>query len=56
MLVVCLEDTVLVWAELFKFGFEELRFLVRNRFLVEYQNIGDVIGVNLEVVSEIPLI
>lgn len=42
-----LQDAVLVWPELFKLSFEQLRLLVCNCFLVEYENIGDVVRVNL---------
>lgn len=34
-------------SEFFKFRLEELRLLVRNSFLVEDKNVGDIIGVNL---------
>lgn len=45
--MVRLEDTVLMRSELLELSFEELRLLVRNRLLVENENVGDVVRVNL---------
>jgi hypothetical protein len=45
--MICLENSILMRAELLKLGFEQLRFLIRNGFLVEDENLRDVVGVNL---------
>ena len=42
-----LEEPVLVWAKLFQFSFEELAFLPGDGLLIQYQNIRDIIVVNL---------
>lgn len=44
-----LQDTVLVRAELLKLSFEELRLLVRDRFLVEDENVRDVVRMDLPI-------
>lgn len=36
-----------MWPELLELSFEQLRLLVRNGFLVENEDVGDVIRVNL---------
>ena len=46
--MVGLEDTVLVRAEFLEFGLEELRFLVCNGFLVEDEDVGYVVRMNLK--------
>lgn len=43
-----LEDAVLVRAEFLEFGFEKLGFLVCNGFLIEDEDVRDVVGVNLK--------
>lgn len=47
MLVVSLEDAVLVRSELLELSFEKLRLLVHNRLLIEDEDVGDVVRVNL---------
>jgi hypothetical protein len=47
LLVVGLQDTALGRPKLFQFRFEELRFLICNGFLVEDEDVGDVVGVDL---------
>lgn len=47
LLVVRLQHAVLVWPELLKLSFEQLRLLIRNGFLVENEDVGDVVRVNL---------
>lgn len=42
-----LEESVLVRTEFFQLRFEKLTLLSRNGFLVEYQNVGDVVVVDL---------
>ena len=34
--------------ELLELSLEELRLLVRNRFLIENENVRDIVGVNLQ--------
>jgi hypothetical protein len=46
--VIRLKNAVLVRPELLEFGFEKLRFLVCNRLFVEDEDVGDVVGVNLD--------
>lgn len=46
-----LEEPVLVWTELFQFGFEELAFLPGDRLLIQDQNVRDIVVVNLFSVS-----
>ncbi len=48
LLVVCLEDAVLVWAELLEFGFEECCFLACDGFFVEDEDVADVVVVYLD--------
>jgi hypothetical protein len=48
-----LQDAVLVRAEFLEFGFEELVFLAGGRFFVEDEDIADVVGVDLCMVSKI---
>lgn len=45
--MVGLQDSILVWPELFKLSLKKLRLLVRNCFLVENENVRYVVGVNL---------
>jgi hypothetical protein len=45
--VVGLQDAALGWPKLFQFRFEQLRFLICNGFLVENEDVGDVVGVDL---------
>lgn len=47
LLVVGLQNAVLVGPELLKLSLEELRLLVRNSLLVEDQDVGDVVRVDL---------
>ena len=49
-----LEYAVLVRSELFKLRLEELGVLVCDGFLIQDQDVGDVVGVNLSVVSVRP--
>jgi hypothetical protein len=53
LLVHGLQDAVLVRAEFLEFGFEELVFLAGGRFFVEDEDIADVVGVDLCMVSKI---
>lgn len=46
--MVCLEDAVLVWAELLEFGFEECCFLACDGFFVEDEDVADVVVVYLD--------
>jgi len=46
--VIRLQYTVLMWTKLLEFSLEELGFLVSYSFLVKYQDIGDVIRMNLQ--------
>lgn len=45
--MVSLEDAVLVRSELLELSFEKLRLLVHNRLLIEDEDVGDVVRVNL---------
>ena len=45
--MVGLEKSVLMRTKFLQLRFEKLTFLSGNGFLIEYQDIGDVIGVNL---------
>lgn len=53
--MVGLQDAGLMWAELFEFGFEESGFLVRCRFLIQDEDITDVIIVDLQAGVNKPL-
>jgi hypothetical protein len=48
-----LQDAVLVRAEFLQFRFEELVFLTGGGFLVQDEDIADVVGVDLCMVSKI---
>ena len=45
--MVGLEYAILVWSELLEFLLEELRFLVCNGFLVEDEDVADIVIVDL---------
>jgi hypothetical protein len=53
LLVHGLQDAVLVRAEFLQFRFEELVFLTGGGFLVQDEDITDVVGVDLCMVSKI---
>lgn len=38
-----LQNSILMWSEFLQFGLEELGFLVCNGFLVENEDIGNII-------------
>ena len=46
-----LQDAVLVRSELLEFRLEELVFLASCGFLVQDQDVADVVGVNLETLA-----
>lgn len=46
--MVGLQDAILVRPELLKLGLEKLRLLVRNGLLVEDEDVGNVVGVDLD--------
>lgn len=46
-----LQDAVLVRSELLEFRLEELVFLASCGFLVQDQDVADVVGVNLDMIS-----
>ena len=48
LLVVGLQNAVLMCTKLLKFLLEELRFLVRDRFLVQNEDVADIVVVNLD--------
>ena len=48
LLVDRLKKAVLVRSEFLEFCFEKLTLVVGNRFFVQYQNVRDVIIMNLE--------
>jgi hypothetical protein len=48
-----LQDAVLVRAEFFEFGLEELVFLAGGRFFVQDEDVADIVGVTLYVVSDV---
>ena len=45
--MVRLKETILVRPKFFKFGFEKLVFVSSDGFFVEYQNIRNIIFMNL---------
>jgi hypothetical protein len=49
LLVVGLKKSCLIRSKLFKFGLEELGFKIRNRFLVKYQDLRNIIVVDLSI-------
>lgn len=53
LLVNCLQDAVLVRSEFFKFCLEELVFLAGRGFLVQDEDVADVVGVNLDMISNV---
>jgi hypothetical protein len=46
--VVCRDESVLVWTELFKLRLEQLGFICRDGLFVEDQDLGNIIVVNLD--------
>lgn len=48
--MVCLQQAVLIWTELFKFSLEDLAVLVGDRLLVQNENIRDIVVVRLKLV------
>lgn len=56
LFMVGLENAGLVGAELFKLGFEEGVFLAGDCFFVQNEHVGDVVSVDLVVVSELKLL
>lgn len=50
--MVGLDDASLIWPEFLKLLFEKLSFLVRDGFLVQYQNVGNVVVVDLAHLSQ----
>ena len=53
LLVDSLQDAVLVMSELLEFRLEELVFLASCGFLVQDQDVADVVGVNLDMISNV---
>ena len=51
LLVDCLQDAVLVRSELLEFRLEELVLLTGCGFLIQDENVADVVGVNLETLA-----
>ena len=45
--MVCLDDSILVWAKFVELLLEELRLLVRSGFLIQDENVADVVSVDL---------
>jgi hypothetical protein len=52
--MVRLKQSILMWPEFLQFCLEQLVFIVGDGFLVQNQNLRDVISVNLESVSITP--
>jgi hypothetical protein len=48
--VVCLQQAVQIWTELFKFSLEDLAVLVGDGLLVEDENIRDIVVMRLKLV------
>lgn len=47
----CLQDAILVRSELLEFCFEELVFLAGRGFLVQDEDVADVVGVDLDLLA-----
>ena len=54
LLVVSLEDAILMWTKFLELGFEQLRFLVCNCLLVQDQDVGNIVRVDLSSVNPGP--
>jgi hypothetical protein len=54
LLVVCLQDAILVRSELLELRLEKLVFLAGCGFLVQDEDVADVVGVDLDMVSGVP--
>ena len=53
LLVVCLQNAILVRPELLEFRLEELVFLAGCGFLVQDEDVANVVGVNLVMISSV---
>ena len=49
--MVRLQQAILVWPELVQLRLEQLLFMIGNRFLIQYQDIRDIVIVDLWVRS-----
>lgn len=53
LLVDCLQDAILVGSELLEFCLEKLVFLAGRGFLVQDEDVADVVGVDLDMISNV---
>ena len=49
----CLQDAILVGSELLEFCLEKLVFLAGRGFLVQDEDVADVVGVDLDMISNV---